>query len=53
MIPPPSAGDDLLAKTGYQLAKIAFRKPENPIDFTIKEKRHRRIVMEGSFLNKV
>jgi hypothetical protein len=53
MIPPPSAGHDMLAKTGYQLAQIAFRKPENPLDFTIQEKLRRRLVMEGSYLSKL
>ena len=53
MIPPPSAGDDLLAKTGYTLAKIAFRKPENPLDFSIKEKIHRKVLMEGNYMSKV
>lgn len=53
MIPPPSAGHDMLAKTGYQLAQIAFRKPENPLDFTIQEKLRRRLLMEGSYLSKL
>lgn len=53
MIPPPSAGDDLLAKTGYTLAKIAFRKPANPLDFSIKEKLYRKVLMEGNYMTKV
>jgi len=53
LIPPPSAGDDLLAKTGYTLAKIAFRKPANPLDFSIQEKLHRKVLMEGHYMTKV
>lgn len=53
LIPPPSAKDDLLAKTGYQLAQIAMRRPENPLDFSIAEKQRRRLVMEGSYLSKL
>lgn len=53
MIPPPSAGDDLLAKTGYTLAKIAFRKPVNPLDFSIQERLNRKLLTEGHYMTKV